>query len=102
MVYNRHITIQKMNEDTEEWDDYLNLHARVNKSKGSEYLGSDAIQYTQELVFEVRYCTPIKDISLNTQSYRVIFEDTIYDITDYDDYMMKHKNIKLLGVGRSV
>lgn len=100
MVYNRPILIQKLNEDTEEWSDFLNLRSFVNKSKGSEYLSSGAIQSTQELVFQIRYCEPLKDIYLNTQLYRIIFENVIYDIIDYDDYMLKHRTVKLLGVGR--
>lgn len=100
MVYNRPILIQKLNEDTEEWSDFLRLRSFINKSKGSEYLSSGAIQSSQELVFQVRYCKPLKDISLNTQLYRVIFEGVIYDIEDYDDYMLKHRTVKLLGVGR--
>ncbi|MBC5996374.1 head-tail adaptor protein [Romboutsia ilealis] len=100
MVYNRPIIIQKLNEDTEEWSDYLRLRSSINKSKGSEYLSSGTVQYSQELVFNVRYCTPLKEISLNTQQYRIVFEDVIYDIEDYDDYMLKHKNVKLLGAGR--
>lgn len=102
MVYNRPILIQKLNEDTEEWSDYLKLRSFVNKSKGSEYLSSGAIQYSQELVFNVRYCKPLKEISLNTQLYRIIFENCIYDVVDYDDYMLKHKTVKILGVGRDV
>ncbi|MGX4598961.1 phage head closure protein [Faecalimicrobium sp. JNUCC 81] len=101
MVYNKPILIQKLDEDTEEWSDYLNLHASINKSKGSEYLSSGVLQSSQELVFQVRYCPPLKEISLNTQSYRINFDNCIYNIVDYDDYMLKRKSIKLLGVGRN-
>lgn len=102
MVYNRPILIQKLDENTEEWRDFLNLRSFVNKSKGSEYLSSGAIQYSQELVFNVRYCRPLSEIALNTQLYRIIFENYTYDVIDYDDYMLKHRTVKLLGVGRSV
>lgn len=98
-VYDRPIIIQKINEDTEKWDNLYNVHASVNKAKSnSEYLGSGAIQGKQSLTFEVRFFADLKDISLNTQSYRILFEDTPYNIIDYDDYMLRHKTVKLLGV----
>ena len=46
MVYDKPIIIQKINEDTEDWEDLFDkpLHARVNKSGGSEYLNAGANQ----------------------------------------------------------
>lgn len=102
MVFNIPILIKRLNEDTEQWEDHLSLKSRKpNKNKGSEYLGSGAIQSTQELVFEVRYCKPLKDIMLNTQLYAIVYEGILYDVIDYDDYKMEHKTIKLLGVAIS-
>lgn len=102
MVFNRPIIIRKLNEDTEQWEDYISLKSRKpNKSKGSEYLSSGAIQSTHELVFEVRYCTPLKVISLNTQSYSIIYDGVVYDILDYDNFKMENKTVKLLGVARN-
>ena len=102
MVFNRPISIKKLNDDTEKWEEFMNLKSRKpNKNKGSEYLSSGAIQSTHELVFEVRYCPPLKDISLNTQSYAIVYEGVFYDIIDYDNYKMENKTVKLLGVAKS-
>lgn len=97
MIFDKPIIIQKIDEDTEKWTDLLRLRASINKSKGSEYLSSGAIQSTRELVFSIRYCPPLKDIPLNTQLYRIIYDSVIYDVMDYDDFMEKHKIIKLFG-----
>lgn len=98
-VYDRPIIIQKINPTTEKWENLYYLHAQVNKSSNdNEYLSAGAIQSKKTLVFEVRYFKALEDISLNTQQYRVRYENHNYNIKDYDDYRFKHKTIKLLGV----
>lgn len=98
-VFDRPIIIQKIDDVTEKWSDMYRVHASVNKSKGNdEYLNGGAIQSKINLVFEVRYFSGLKDISFNNQKYRIIFNGVPYDIRDYDDFMLKHKTVKLLGV----
>ena len=98
-VYDRPIIIQKIDEITETWHDLYNVHAYINKAKSdSEYLNAGAIHSKRSLVFEVRYFSQLEDISLNTQSYRVLYQGVPYNIVDYDDYMLKHKTVKILGV----
>ncbi len=98
-VYDRPISIQRINELTETWEDVFKVHARINKSKSdNEYLGAGAIQGKKNLTFEIRYFADIEDISLNTQSYRIVYQGVPYNIEDYDDFMLQHKTVKLLGV----
>lgn len=98
-VFDRPITILKLDEKTEKYFPVYNLHASINKAKAnSEYMNAGAIQGKLSLTFEVRYFGELKDISLNIQSYRILYEGTQYDITDYDDFMLLHKTVKLLGV----
>lgn len=93
------IIIQKINERTEDWDDLYSVHARINKAKAnSEYLNAGAVQSKASLTFEIRYFSELKKISLDTQSYRIIYDGVAYNVTDYDDFMMQHKTVKLLGV----
>lgn len=97
-VYDKLISIQRINEDTELWEDVYNLHASVNKAKANnEYLNAGAIQEQRTLTFEVRYFRDLGDVANNTQLYRVLFNNVAYNITDYDDFMLKHKTVKLLG-----
>lgn len=98
-LYDRPIKIQKLDEATEDWQDVYTLHASINKARNdNEYLNGGAIQEKRHLTFEVRYFAGLEDISFNIQSYRVVYLGTPYNITDYDDFMLKHKTVKLLGV----
>lgn len=97
--FDRPITIQKINEITELWEDVFKVHASINKAKtDNEYLNAGAIQAKKNLTFEVRYFADLEDISLNLQSYRIVYQEVPYNIEDYDDFMLKHKTVKLLGV----
>lgn len=98
-LYDRPITIQKIDEVTEQWADIYKVHACINKSSNdTEFLNAGAIQEKRNLTFEVRYFKNLEDIALNLQCYRIIFQGVPYDIKDYDDYMLKHNSVKLLGV----
>lgn len=98
-VYDKPITIQIMDESTEDWTDLYKVHAKINKAKGDdEYLSGGAIQGKRNLNFEIRYFSSLEDIASNIQSYRILFNGVPYDITDYDDYMLQHKSVNLLGV----
>lgn len=98
-IYDRPISIQRINEITEKWEDAYNVHASINKSSSdNEYLNAGAIQAKKNLTFEVRYFADLEDISLNLQSYRIVYLGVPYNIIDYDDYMLKHKSVKMLGV----
>jgi SPP1 family predicted phage head-tail adaptor len=98
-LFDRPIIIQKINELTEDWDDVYKVHASINKAKSnSEYLSAGAIQGKINLVFEVRFFKNLEDISSDMQSYRIVYDGTPYNITDYDDYKLLHKTVKILGV----
>lgn len=98
MAFSIPILIQKRNEMTEKWEDLYSLHARVNKSGGSEYLNAGANQSQSSRVFEVRYFKNLEDIDDKRGLYRIVYRDRYYNITDYDDYQEQHKTVKLLGV----
>lgn len=100
MLYKRLITIQKFNEDNDDWETYLeNIHANVNKSsKDNEYLKAGAIQSKSYKVFDTRYRPELKLIDGNTQLFRVLFDGRLFNIIDYDDYFERHQTIRLMGV----
>lgn len=98
-AFDKPIEIQVVNEESETWTTKYNLHARINKAKANnEYLNGGAIQSKRALTFEIRYFKALEDIALNTQCYRILFEGNPYNIEDYDDFMLEHKTIKMLGV----
>ena len=98
-VYDRPILIQKRDELTEKWVDEFRVHARINKSKGDdEYLNGGAIQGKRSLTFEIRYFSALESVSFDIQNYRIVYQGVTFDIKDYDDYLLSHKTVKLLGV----
>ena len=98
-VFDKPVTIQKINEISELWEDAYTVHACINKSKqDNEYSSGGAVQGKRSLTFEVRYFAELEEISLNIQLYRVVYKGTPYNITDFDDYMLKHQIVKLFGV----
>lgn len=98
-VFDKPITIQKLNSKAKRWEDLYKVHASINKAKSDgEYLSAGAIQAKRNLAFEVRYFSGLEDISLNLQTYRILYRKVPYNIVDFDDFMLKHKTIKLLGV----
>lgn len=97
-IYDRPIVIQAIDPKTEEWADKFRVHARINKARGNnEYLNAGAVQAKETLTFEVRYFAALEELRRDTQSFRIVYMDQPYNITDYDDYMMNHKTVKLLG-----
>lgn len=98
-LIDRPIVIQKIDPNTEDWSDLYRVHARVNKAKSNdEYLNAGAIQAKESLTFELRYFAGLENIRHNSQQYRIVYRDVTYDIKDYDDYMLQHKTVKILGV----
>jgi SPP1 family predicted phage head-tail adaptor len=98
-LFDRPITIQKINEVTEKWEDVFKVHASINKAKSDdEYLSAGATQGKRNLTFEVRFFKALEEISYNTQLYRVLYQGVPFNIKDYDDFMLQHKTVKILGV----
>lgn len=100
MPFNRPITIEKFDEQKEEWEIFLpTLHARINKTTvNNEYLSAGAVQAKRTLTFDLRYCPPLKEVGYNTQIYRILYDGMHFNIKDYDDYMENHTTIRLMGV----
>lgn len=97
MVYDKPITIQIQDPNTEEWTDHLQLHARVNKTRGDAAFSTGADQYRASLTFEVRYVRALEDLAYNVQPYRIVYRGRTFKVTDYDDYMEQHRTVKLVG-----
>ena len=96
-VFIQIIKIQKLNEDTQEYDDYYTCHAQVNKTGGDEYLIAGAVSTKNKFTFIVRYCNELKNLQFDTQSYRIVFSNVVFNIIDADDFKQKHITIKIIG-----
>lgn len=97
MIYDKPITIQVQDPDTEGWVDKWALHARVNKTGGGQALSAGADQYRATLTFEVRYFKALEEMRYNPQPFRIVYQGHTFKVVDYDDFMEQHRNVKLVG-----
>ena len=97
MVYDKPVTVQVQDAETEAWADKLKLHARVNKTGGGTTFSAGADQYKVSLTFEFRYNRQLEAIAYNPQPFRIVYRGRTFKVTDYDDYMEQHKTVKLVG-----
>lgn len=96
-MYDKPITIQIQDPETEEWTDVLHAHASVNKTGGGSNFNAGTDQHNASLTFKLRYVKKLEDLAYNTQPYRIIYRGRTFKVVDYDDYMEQHREIKLVG-----
>lgn len=97
MAYDKPITVQVQDPDTEKWTDRLRLHAEVNKTGGGTTFSAGADQYRSTLTFKVRYTRKLEDIANGPQPFRIVYRGRTYKAVDYDDYMERHREAKVVG-----
>mgnify|MGYP003540020190 CR=1 FL=1 len=57
--YSIPILIQKLNLETEKWEDYYSTHTNINKVGGKEYTQASTNISNSTFNFKVRYCKEI-------------------------------------------
>lgn len=97
-LFDKPIKIQVQNPDTEQWEDALDLHAKVNKTGGGQSFSAGADQYHVTKTFEVRYIKLLDYIAHGVQPFRIVYRGANYKVVDYDDFMEKHNIVKMVGV----
>lgn len=97
MAYNKPITVQVQDPTTEQWTDSMHLHAEVNKTGGGRDFNAGADQYRSTLTFKVRYTRKLEDIANSPQAFRIVYRGRNYKVVDYDDFMERHRDVKLVG-----
>ncbi len=91
------IKIQKLNEDTEKWEDYYSTHSNINKVGGKEYFQASTNISSSTFNFKVRYCSLLKEIIFNTEIYRVVYDNHCYDIKNVDHYGENKSELTIIG-----
>lgn len=84
--YHRPILIQKLNLDTEKYEDYYFTHGNVNKVGGKEYVNASTNISNSTFNFKVRYCKKMKDVIFNTEMYRILYDNRFFDIKNVDRF----------------
>ncbi len=100
MAMNKPIKIQKLNTETETWQDYYKGYAEVNKASGKEYFNAKTNISQNTFNFKVRYIRQLEDTIFNTSQYRIIYRDKEFDIVNVDDKL--EKRVKLTYVAECV
>ena len=75
------------------WTDFYSCAAYANNMSGEEYWAAAQINSQTDMYFKVRYCSELKD--LNTEKYRIVFRDEIYNITFIDNIQYSNKTLKI-------
>ena len=98
-MFDKPIMLQVQDPETEVWTDMFpgNLHAEVNKTRGGSEENAGAGQYRASLTFKLRYTKKLEAIAYSPQSYRIRYRGRTFRVTDYDDFMEQHREIKLTG-----
>lgn len=97
MTYDKPITIQVQDPETEQWSDMLHLHAQVNKTKGDLTKSAGTDTYKASLTFKLRFCRALETIAYSPDPYRVLYRGRHFKVVDYDDFMEQHREVTLVG-----
>ena len=65
----------------------------MNNLSGKEYWEAAQLNAEKEVFFLIRYCSEVKEI--DTEHFRIIFREQIYNITFIDNVKYQNKTIKL-------
>ena len=95
--YNKPIIIQKLNEQTEKWDQYYFTHANVNKTTGKEYNAASTNISFSTYSFKIRFCEKLKEVIYNTEIYRILYDGKLFNIENADRYAENVTEITLIG-----
>lgn len=100
MAMNKFIKIQKLDPETENWNEYYKGYAEVNKATGKEYFNAKTNITQNTFNFKVRYISKLEDTIFNTNQYRIIYKNNIFNIKNVDD--KQEKRLKLTFVADCV
>lgn len=107
-TYNKLIKIQKLVIDREIWEDvFLSnkakennnpyIHASINKSSGKEYFNARTDISASTFNFNIRYCSALEELLFNTQLYRIIYKNKVFDIKNADNPHLNNHDLIIVG-----
>ena len=102
MAMNKKIKIQKLNEETEKWTDYYICYAEINKASGREYFNARTNITENTFNFKVRYINKLSECIYNTNQYRIVYKDKIFDVINIDDKQEKHLSLTFVANCRTI
>lgn len=97
MVYDKRITILRLNEETDEFLPFLFRHANICKTSSKEYLAAGSERSASTFTFQFRYCSKLEDIATDFEKYRIEWKNHLFYVSNGDDVKMKKQKIKIIG-----
>lgn len=98
-LLNEKITFQKNEVQVDDignhingWSDYYTCHATISGEGGTEKSAAGLVVENTDISFSVRYCRMMSKI--DSTGYRILFNDTIYNILSIDHMNYKRKSVK--------
>ena len=85
--------VDKYSNHTNIWTDYFTCHAYACTYQTDREDGDPVIREDQTIIFEVRYCSELKD--LDSIHFRILFHGDAYNIQNVDMMNYQHKTIKV-------
>lgn len=76
IIQTRGVSKNEVGENVAGWQDFVTVWAKCQPLRGQEYLAAGQMQQTTDVRFRMRYRSDI------TQSMRVVWNGTPYDIVD--------------------
>lgn len=74
------------------WEDYYSCYATVSGEGGTEKTAAGLVVDDSDISFSVRYCRLVSKV--DSTGYRIIFNETIYNILSIDHMNYKRKFVK--------
>lgn len=75
------------------WTDFYSCAAYANNLSGKEFWEAAQLNAQTDMYFMVRYCSELK--SIDTEHFRIIFQEEIYNITFIDNIQYRNKTLKI-------
>ena len=75
------------------WNDFYNCFSSISGFNGDEKEGESSVYNTERLNFTIRYCNASSKI--NSENYRVLYDEKIYNISSVDPMANYNKTLKL-------
>lgn len=98
MIFDKRIILQRRDPQTNMFREWRQLHARINKTqRGNEISAGGSRRSVMSLTFEVRYVSALREVFLRFQDFRIIYDGAVFVIRDYDDFMERHRTVRLEG-----
>lgn len=88
-----HIETDDIGNQIESWKDWYSCFATVSNESPLENTGAGSIWDNSKIDFTIRYSSEVSNV--DSTQYRVIFEDTIYNIKGIDHMNYKKKSLKI-------